>query len=89
MVTYKLKVMKVEYVILKVSHIIQNRNDYHSDHNNCGNDYIMVLLYDEHLCDTIIYENTDIGENKILERIDLVLSYLHIVLHICDAKYRI
>ena len=49
----------------------------------------MVLLYDEHLGDTIISGNIDIIGNKVMEIRDLVLSYLRIGLNTGDAKYRI
>ena len=49
----------------------------------------MALLYDEHLVDTIIYENTDLSGNMIMEIRDLVLSYLQIGLHTSNEKYRI
>ena len=48
---------------------------------NCGDESIMVLLYNEHLGDTIIAVNTDISRNIMMESIYLVLSYLHIGLH--------
>ena len=49
----------------------------------------MVLLYDEHVGDTIIAGNTDLSGNIIMESIYLVLSYLHIGIHTGDAKYMI
>ena len=49
----------------------------------------MVLLYDEHLGDTIITGNIDLIGNIILESRDLVLSHLHIGIHTRYAKYRI
>ena len=49
----------------------------------------MVLLYDEHLGDTIISGNTDVSRNIIMESRDLVLYYIHIGLHNGYAKYRI
>ena len=49
----------------------------------------MVLLYDEHLGDTIISRNTDISGNIIVEIRDLVLPSIHMGLHTGDAKYRI
>ena len=55
----------------------------------CGDDFSMVLLYDENLGDTIIARNTDLSWNIITESIYLVLSSLHIVPHTGDAKYRI
>ena len=67
----------------------KNRNVYPRKENNFGDDSSMVLLYNEHLGDTIISENTDISENITLENRDLVLSYLHIRIHTGNAKYRI
>ena len=49
----------------------------------------MVLLYDEHLGDTIIAGNTDLIRNIITENRDLVLYYLNIGLHTDDEKCRI
>ena len=49
----------------------------------------MVLLYGGHLGETIIYGNTDLSINTILESRDLFLSYIHIGLHTSDAKYGI
>ena len=47
----------------------------------------MVLLDNEHFCDTIIYGNTYLSRNKIPERRDSVLSSLHIGLHTGNEKY--
>ena len=55
----------------------------------CGDDFSKVILYDDHLDDTIIDGNTDLSGNIILESRDLVLSYLHIGIHTDYAKYRI
>ena len=85
MVPYKPKVMNVEYDILNLSPIIQNINAYPKEDNNCSDELSMVLLYGGKLCDTIVYENTDLIRNNVLESIYLVLSRLHIG----DAKYRI
>ena len=49
----------------------------------------MVILYDGHLGDTIIYIDVDLRGNIILERRELVLSYLHNEPHIGSAKHRI
>ena len=38
----------------------------------------MVPLYEEHLFDTVISDNTDLSRNKISESIVSVLSYIHI-----------
>ena len=56
---------------------------------DCDDESSMVLLYDENLGETIIYGNTYLSGNIILESRDLVLSYLHISLHTGDEKYRI
>ena len=47
----------------------------------------MVLLYDGHMGDTIIYRNTDLSVNVIMENRDLVLSYLHMGIRTGDATY--
>ena len=52
-------------------------------------DSSMVGLYEEHLGDTIIYGNTYLSVNIIMEIRDLVLSYLRIGLHTGYAKYSI
>ena len=49
----------------------------------------MVLKDDDQLGDTIIAGNTDLSRNIIMENRDLVLPYIHIVLHTGDAEYRI
>ena len=74
MVPYKLKVMYVEDDILNFSPIIQNKNGYHSEEKNCGDDSIKVLPYDNQWCDNIISGNSDISGNNILEVRKLVLS---------------
>ena len=79
----------VEDGILNVSPIIKNRNVYPRKENNCGDDYSMVLLYANHLGDTIIAGNTDLSGNIIMESRDLVLSYINIGLHTGYAKDRI
>ena len=48
----------------------------------------MVILYDEHLGDTIIAGNSDLRGNIMMEIRDLVLSFLHIGLHTGYEKYR-
>ena len=73
-----LKVVHVEDKILNLYPIIQNRNDHPSEKNNCGEEYIIVLLDGKNLCETIIYKITYIRRNNITESRDLVLSYLHI-----------
>ena len=83
------KVKHVENGILNFSPIRKNRNDYPRKENNFGDDSSMVLLYDEHVGNTIVAGNTDLSGNLILEIRDLVLSYLHIGLHTGDSKYRI
>ena len=77
--------MHVEYGILNLSLIIRNINYLHSEYNNCGEDSRMILLDDEHSCDTIISENKILSRNNEMEIIDSVLPYLHIG----GAKYRI
>ena len=81
--------MHVENDIINVSPIIKNRNFYPGKENNCGNDYIMIILYDDHLGDTIISGNIDLSENIMMESRYLVLSSLKIGLHTSDTKYRI
>ena len=89
MIPYKSKAMHVEDDIINSSHIKNNRNQYHSKLNNCGNDFSMLLIHNEHLGDTIIAGNTDISIHIIMEIRYLVLSYIHIGLHTGDAKYSI
>ena len=82
MVPYKLKVMHVEYDTLICFPIIKNRNSYPKEENNCVDESVMVLLYDEHLCENIIAWNTYIRGSGILESRDSVISSLYIGLHI-------
>ena len=58
--------------------MIHNINAYSRSENNCGDDSIMFLPDDKHLCDTLISENTDLIRNQIYKRIYSVLSSLHI-----------
>ena len=76
----------VEDDILNVSPIRRNRNACPRKYKKYGDDYGMALLYDEHLGITIITGNTDLSGNIIMKIRDLVLSYLHIVLHTGDTK---
>ena len=46
----------------------------------------MVFLYDRHLGDTMIDDNTDLIGNIVMESRDFVLSYLQIGLHTGIAK---
>ena len=78
MISYKSKVIHVEYDILNVSPIRLNRNAWNSKENNCGDEYSMVFLYEDNLCDTIIAGNADFSSNNIMENIYSVLSSLHI-----------
>ena len=64
---------------------MQNRNSYPVEEKNCGDDYIMFLPYDGHVCDNVITENTDLIINKSNEIMYSVLSSLHIG----GKKYRI
>ena len=66
MIPYKSKVIQVEYGILYFSPIRKNRNAYPSKENNCGDEYILFLVYDKHLGNTTIVENIDLGVNIIL-----------------------
>ena len=61
-------------------------NAYPRKENNCGNDYSIVILDDEHLGDTIFSGNKDLRSNIVLEIRDLVLSSIHIVIHTGDTK---
>ena len=54
MVPYGLKVMNIEDDILNVSPIVQNINSYPSEYNKRGEEYSMVLLDDQHLCETVL-----------------------------------
>ena len=81
--------MHVENDIINVSPIRKNRNFYPRKENNCVNDSIMIILYDDHLGDTIISGNIDLSENIMMESRYLVLSSLQIGLHTSDTKYRI
>ena len=49
----------------------------------------MVLVENENLGDTIIYGNKNLIDNIIIENRELVLSYIHISLHIGDKQYRV
>ena len=62
-----------------------HRDTHPRKENNCGDESSMVLLYDKHLCDTIIAGNTDLTSNNIPEYRYSVLPSLHI----SGAKYRI
>ena len=73
--------------ILNVFPIWKNRNYYPRKEDNCGDEPIIVLIYDDHLGDTIIYGNIDLIGNIILESRGLVLSSLHIGLHTGDANF--
>ena len=53
--------MHVEDVILKVYFITKNINVNPREENKCSDHNIMVLLYDDHLGDTIISGNPDLG----------------------------
>ena len=66
MVTYKLNPLKIEYDILNLSHIRQNRDNYPRGDNNCGDELSMFLIDDGHLCDNIITGNKDIRSNNIM-----------------------
>ena len=66
MIPYKSKVIHVDDGILKVSSIIKNINVYPRKETNCGNESIVVLLYDKDFGDTIIAGNTDLTKNIIL-----------------------
>ena len=59
------------------------------NYKNCGYEYIMVLLDDEHWGDTIIAGNTYLSRNIIPKSREFFLSYLHIGLQTGYAKYRI
>ena len=65
MVPYKLMVIHVEDDIINFSLIRQNSNSYPKEEKNCGDDSSVILLYDEHLCNTIIDRNTDLIGNNI------------------------
>ena len=56
---------------------------------NCGDESSMVIIYEEHLGDTITSGNTDICGDIIMESRDLVLSYIKIGLHTGYEKYSI
>ena len=66
MIPYKSKVVHDEEYIL-ISTLSDRKKSYPGKENNRGDDYIMILLYDEHLGDTIVSMNTDLSENIILE----------------------
>ena len=66
MIPYESKVIHVEDGILNLSPIRKNRNTYHRKIKNCGDDSIIVILYGNHLGDTIIAGNTDLSGNIIL-----------------------
>ena len=62
----KLKVMNVDYDIMNLLSIGNGINTYPREDNNCGDYSIMVIIYDGHLCETIIDYNTDLRSNNIL-----------------------
>ena len=66
MIPYKSKMVHVEEDIINFSPIIHKKSHPRKE-NNYGDDYSIVLLYDEHLGDTIIAGNTDLSGNIILE----------------------
>ena len=51
----------------------KNTNVYPRAEKNCGDDYIMFLIYEFHVCDTFTAGNTDLSSNNILE--SRILSY--------------
>ena len=79
--------LKMIYSIFPLSEI--TKNAYTREEKNFVGDYSMVLLNNNHLCDTIISENIDISCNNMMETGSFVLPSLHISLHVGDAKYRI
>ena len=89
MATNKPKVTKNAYDTLNFSLIRHSRNLHPREENNCGDESSIVILDNEHLCDTIIASNAYIRSNKVIKIRDLVISSLHIGLHIGDEKYRI
>ena len=70
MIDYKLKVIHDEDDTVYLYPMGQSGKDYYKEENNLGDDYIMFLLDDDNLCDTIISDNTDFIRNKIPESID-------------------
>ena len=66
MVTYRLKVMHVEYDTLNLYPIILNINIYPMEDNNYGEEFSMILLDNEDSGNTIISENTDPSRNNVL-----------------------
>ena len=74
-----------EYATLNLFLIRKNRNGHPREENNCGDDYILFLTYDSHVCDTAFAEKTYIISNNIPVITYSVLSSTHIR----GAKYMI
>ena len=85
-IPYKLKSTNVEDDIINLSPVRQKIDSYHREENICGDDYIMVLIDNEHLGETTISGNTDLRGNMIMEIRDSVLSSIHIGLHTGNTK---
>ena len=67
MIPYKSRVMHVEDDTLMLYPIIYIINAYPRLYNKCGDDSSMVILDDEHLCDTITVGNTYIRSINVPE----------------------
>ena len=64
MVACKLKVVHAEEDSLHLSPTRKNINDHPGEENSCGDDSIIFLPYDGHLCHTVIADNIDFSSNK-------------------------
>ena len=90
MVAYKSEVRHIEYDTINFYPTRYNRNVYLDEYKNFGDYFSMDILYDRHLGDTLVPENTDLVRNKIPEGRDSLLSSLVLSsLHIDVEKYRI
>ena len=78
MLANKLKLVHDEYDTLHLSPLRHNRKSYPREENNCGDDYIMFITDDGHMCDTVISNNTYLSRNKNSKIIDSVLSHINI-----------
>ena len=83
MIPYESNFVHAEEDVINFSLVRQKINSYPRKEKYFGDDYSMVLLDEDHLDDTII------RGNRISERKNSVLSYLHIGLYTGDVKYRI
>ena len=78
MIPYKSKVRHVEVDIINFYPIRKNRN-YYPSKQKYGDESSMVILFEEHLDETIIAGNTVLSGNIILEIRGLILFFFTLV----------